>query len=371
MLPHVDSPVNSPTLRAKPGTNTPKVSAIEPTKDVLTLLTVPVHRPEDGLDVVLERLRSHNEMVTMVIVGDLKKEVADSSGIILGYAHGGVLISFGTNDSDQALLAAALVVERMRQAEGQGRPEVRIGLSRGPIEKKRWDAGSPLDLWGEPIEIAKRLVSDVAQPGQIVLDSAACKTADLELVKKIHPKADIYPVPGVKLTIHGAGHRRAISELTLGGQQRKPQNRRQLADELNHIQSTAMQLRFKLKEAEDLSLQFDHPQQREREIGKFAEIVNLLDSEDPNREAKDLVDAWDSAVEAGKNEDLQKAYGELQEAIQSLVDTWQERSEEVRNQEGGNGAAAACKGAIDRVVNKLNVLYRRVTRALSGIDELL
>jgi class 3 adenylate cyclase len=336
-------------------------------EDLLIMFAAPVKRPDDLLRTTLRRLRQHNHLVTWVVTEGLKARCnGSSSGRILKYLEDGPLVAFHTVDADKALLAAAMVMMREAAVPVDQDLETRIGLSVGPVCKEHYVQGAPEDLWGEPIEIAARLVSDVAMCGQIVLDDKAREAADLKLVRTLAADAGLFPIQGVDLSIRGVEELRPVAELNLDGEKkRKPQNHRRLAHELAKIKLATLDLRIKIKdEKPDLSRN-----RRESDIATFAKLVRMLHPEQPRQEASDLKRSWDEAIEAPKQPDLARRHEEILEKCSALQEAWEELSRGIRAPgPEGRGVGGDCLTALEPVSNAIESFSYDINDILEQVE---
>lgn len=334
----------------------------------------PVRRPGDHLDVTLSRLKAHNKLVTEVVVAEATGDDGTMAAEIVNYAQHGVLIAFELKDADKAIVASAVVMQRLlecAEAPGNDRLESRIGMSVGTIAKHRYAEGAPNDRSGKPIEIAARLVADVAEPGDIVLDEDAQQEIDLRLtaLKARIPSAVLHPIDGEPLKIDGMGEQIPIFELVWDGQQQQTiRNRRQLARELTSLKSLVLDLRLKLSdERPDLA----RKNVEERTITAFSRLVQQLGPSRPNNESK-LEEEWAKAEEAPKRSELAAKKDAMSPAYERLRDTWELQRQHIRKGgEPGRKAGAACIEEYDLFCTSVERFYDELTWGLDEIEETL
>lgn len=343
-------------------------------KQQLIMFASPVRRAGSSLGTTLKRLRMHNRAVTSVV---LDSQSATGNGKpparIIAYLRDGLLVAFDIEDADKALLAGALVMRSLRGAElvdGDG-VESRIGLSVGEIAVGNYHADAPEDRSGMPIEIAAQLVSDIAKPGQIVLDSSTQRQIDVDLValREVMPKAVLHPLEGEALTIDGMTDQIPIFELIWDGEQRDIHNRRQLARELAKIRSATFELRFKLKdERQDLSRR-DLDEDR---VLNFDRLVQELDPAKPKDSSERFEEEWDGAGEAQKIEELVEKKREILGAYEELKKVWLAKRAEVRGGGvQGKRAGAACNDAYANFCGALERFFDQLSWHLDEIEKTL
>jgi hypothetical protein len=337
----------------------------------LVMFAAPARRPDDGIDLTMTRLQQHNALVTQIVLDELRGHDGSTAGTILKYLEDGVLVAFELPDAGEALRASVLVMQRLQQVDGG--LASRIGLSAGEILSPCYDPRRrvPADRIGKPIEIAARLVSDVAEEGQIVLDDEAQAIAfpHLNALKPEVEKPCLHPMDGAKLTIEGIKGPIAVYELSLTDLRRTPQNRRQLARELSRLKLRTVELRFKLRtDRADIS----DGKLRESDLDVFEQLVELLDPDRPKNESQKLESAWRDAHEAQKVKELISRKETLLEACRNLRETWEREELCVRAVDvSGRRARASCMNAYAGVTTAVKNFSAQLTWAIEDIEEML
>lgn len=331
----------------------------------------PVRRPNDQLEMTLSRRQSHNDLVTKVV---LRQEVdgddRQTAGQRITYLQNGVLIAFDGDDVEKTLLVCVRVMNELKNqaAENQAagvigdRLESRIGLAAGDITAEHHDPMAPIDRSGPPIEIAVRLVLDIAKPGQIVLAEGTVDAGEVQrLGREASLDLGLHPVPGAKLKIDGVKDEISIVELTWNGKPQDVQNWRQLARELTRLQLSALQLQFKIK---DGSRPLSETVERHT-IDKFRDKVAEYDPEYPGLEAEGLEEQWRCSGEAGKLSELVAMKSEMDDAAKAMYKTWKEQ-EPVLFSAGGTAAEAAARKCVERyeqyewAIRRFSITVKRV-----------
>lgn len=324
----------------------------------------PVRRPRDVLEMTLQRLREHNRLVTDVVLRD-----GAVSGQDITYLQSGVIVSFAACSADNALLVAVRALRNLKQAAAVAigdRVESRIGLAIGDVIAESYHADAPRDLSGKPIEIAARLVSDIAKPGQIVLPAGTVSNERVErLATENEMTLALFPVPAAKLRIGGVESDIDVVEVTWDGASREVENWRQLARELTELKLASLTLQFELKkDGQDLAGGVKPT--------TFATMIDKLDPQFPQWEAQRLEELWNASGEARKSTDLLESMDQIDEARQRLVDLWR-RSKRAIDDGGtpGRTAGKECVEEYERVGDALRRFSLKLSRALDQIQEMV
>lgn len=335
----------------------------------LVLYAAALRRPDDLLELVLERMQAYNTIVAEVI-----SEAKSHSARIMKYVGDGVLMSFPPDDVTEALRCVGRIVEQLgllQELPGGGEIESCMGLSAGKVLDVNYlptaVSNVPPDFVGEPIEIATRLVSDVAKPRQILLDRSAREHVEGRHLTELDPPmpdAELLPVKGQSLMIQGMRKSIPVFELVWQGQEeREIHNRQLLWRELTEIRQATLRLRFAIEDGE--------PMEDKKAVSDLGELLQQLDPRRPLSEIAYLKNSVDRSVEAKKISVLVADMSAIEVSFTELSKAWTDHRKAVRF--GNEGAIEAVCDAYDELkfaVRKLDVEVEvQVERQLSPVGE--
>jgi class 3 adenylate cyclase len=320
----------------------------------LVMFASPVRRLDDPLDT------THNRVVTQAVADALAAFDGAPPGEISAYAQDGVLAAFDVGHMQLAMSCADDAMRALRNLARDGGYEIecRIGLSVGEIVSVQYADGAPLDRVGPPVEIATRLVSDIAKPGQIVVDQQAqceCKKARLEALL---PK--LRPVQGQKLTIAGLSESIPVFELVWDGTEREIRNQRQLLRELTALQQVTFLLRLAVEEERPL---FDQLRGENEKLDMIWRKIGQLDpEEEPDGLLRKLKDSWAKAPEAQRIPKLDDRQRRIFERYAHVRDSWDHNRPKMRPGSGDRQRATS------DFSDAYGQLVFAVTRFLNGVN---
>jgi hypothetical protein len=336
----------------------------------LVMFASPCTPPEDGLEEMLTQVRSHNQLVSEIALTLILDEDGSPAGEVVNYTQSGVVMAFRINAAEKALLCSALVLRRLpHQTEPRGdrSPASRIGISAGRLTRDRYVADGPCQCSGIAIEIAMRLVHDVAKPGDILLDLYAQRAIypQLATVKEVINDVQLYPLEGGLLKIDGVKQPIPVFELVwneaphigmLG----------QLAHELFTLKSLTLELRVKLAEARP---KLSRPDVDDGTIRRFSYLLLELDPKLPKQEYEKLENQWKESAEAHKLPSLGSSKAAILPAYTHLAKTWTDQRGGLRI--GGRVAGILCMEAWDLFCTAMERFSDEITCCLREIESTL
>jgi len=319
----------------------------------LMLFASPVRRPTDQIATTLARLKVHNKLVTKAV-----REGAPPVGEVVRYSQDGVLVAFDPTAAADALYCAIVVMQRLREDDELADKLVtRIGLASGAILTENYGS-EPYDWLGTPIEVAARLVLDVAKPGQIVLAKRTVEPADLEALAQRMANVSLSPVNGEPLRVDGMHDAIPVFELLWNGQELKVQNRRQLVRELALIQAASSRVRTSVKNSRyDLARKTVD----DATFEAFKSWVEAFDPRAPGINFVDLDVQWGQAREAPRLDELVSLKEPMTTAYAALLETMDEqRGAVVEGGDGGEQAGVDCMDAFSDFTSAIENFCDRV-----------
>lgn len=320
-------------------------------------------RPVDELQTTLERVSAHNAVVAEVVA-----EIQE--GEIFAYSGDGALVAFPVDFGEFALrCAAARIIEKLDtyvDPPGGGVIETRVGVSAGDVQEIRY-RGGPGARQGEPIEIATRLVADVAESHQIVLDERAKRgvtPGDIDSLGRDWLQAKLVPVEGMPLTMQGVVKPIPMFQLIWKDKEERPiQNRWLLAIELTELQRKVIVLHFFIVRSRPMLDDDDG-------IENFEGLLEGLNEEAGPVQA--LLETRDRLREATKLRDTQDGIDTVVQRLKALNELWEDHAAMVRVRgEDGKAAATQCKGAYGELHRAVRYLYKLLVRTQEKLGESL
>lgn len=335
-------------------------------------------RGRDALDTTLSRSKQHNRVVMRVVLNEVRTDDDKPAGKIIGYPQDGVMVAFDRENAEKALHCCALTMQRLAKCrdDSSGKAlESRIGLSIGGVGRADVPDDVPDDVpahySGEPIEIASRLVSDIARPGQIVLDGAAQREVYrfVEPLQAEVPLLNVVPVQGVELTIDGLADPIPVYQVIWDDERRDIENLRKLRRELRNLKSASQDLLLYLAQVRH-SLASGNVTDGEARL--FGDLVERINPASPQGISKDFEDEWRLCTEAPKIADLADRKADLQPAYDQLVSTWNaSRRTLIVGGVDATNAGGDCDDAYGRFQTVVNNFFGAVTARLAETDKLL
>ncbi len=330
----------------------------------IVMFASPVHQLCESLDTIVRRLREHNEIVTHIVI-ERRSTCNPSLSETFDYTRDGIIVSVPISHANDLAIISAQVMKRLAAVGAQaGNPTLqsRIGLSAGDIEPIRFDDELPRHRSGEPIEVAARLVTDIAGPGDIIVDDAASSTVNIDAVRNTIDGFDLHPRTGQPLTIDGIAAELPIFEIVWTGtrpadENRRLHNRRRLAHELLELKLLAFDLRLKLSDdmPHDLG-------ERALNSGTVKTISSAINQLDPNQSPVGLEQQWRRSPEANRNAQLQQRMDAVLARYQDLRDSWFPHRQTIRrNDTRGSDAGREC-------VEQWEVFTETVENFLDGLN---
>ncbi len=342
-------------------------------------------RQQRGWAAAYEHIRTHNDIVTNA-VHEARTLANASECRIVKYVGDGVLAAFAREETHVALDAAKRIMVGLREwskEKGEDAIHTRVGIAMGDVAVVRYDSEAPADVQGKPIDIAARLISDVARPDQILVD-AATKQAVAEHALN---GASLVENPRGPLPIEGEHDPIAVFELVLSsGQGQEIQNRRRLARELASLIQPTTEARVKawgLREA--VRALFNEPKpemadsvdaELERLGGEQLGGDDHLGHEDERTQdgredgtgespIERLQASWAKTSEAKKYDATRKAYEKLQTELKDFGTEWHARRDSLHwAGEDDLREATPVKKRADAIYYASGDLGRAITRSL-------
>lgn len=351
------------------GRGDPSSEQADGPEERVVMFASPVNQLCESLETIAHRLRSHNELVTRVVLAH-RSDCGGDLNETFDYTRDGTLVTVPISCADDIAIISAHIMEALAglsaaAGNGSGVLQSRIGLSAGVLEPIRYHSELPRHRYGESIEIAARLVTDIAAPGDVIVDDAASSKIDIKAVRERISDFDLLPRTGEMLPIDGIPAELPIFELIWTGtrdadENRRLHNRRRLAHELLELKMLAFDLRLKL--SDDLPHDLGDRNLGNGEVKIISSAISQLD---PKHSTVGLEQQWQRSPEARKNTQLEKRMDAILVRYKSLNVSWFKHRQIIRkNDRKGSDAARAC-------VEQWEVFTETVDNFLEALDACL
>lgn len=274
-------------------------------------------------DSALERLREQHQEIAALLRA---RESADGTcGYVAKFLGEGVVASCEPTRVDDVLAVAWQVIyEAERAAEDRTSLALRrkIALTAGKVEMVQYSATDPTDVQGLPVDTALRLVSEVAKPGQILLDPSVRQNATLEAVQArvagVAPDVSVAlkPLDGIAKDLYGLPGDVSVCQL-VWRDEHPITNQRVLSEETLALQAAALRVMTRINQFNRhyrAAVYSRSPS--EEQIDNLLAEVDSLTADDGELTA--LNDFWGSSAEAQYERKLEKPVNGLTNAHSGL-----------------------------------------------------
>jgi hypothetical protein len=310
---------------------------------------------QQGWKDALRLIREHNVVATDV-ARNLCSDPDAGDCEILEYIGDATVIAF--DDANTALRCAWQIrrdLAAWSEDHAAQQLQARISLAHGEIMRVIYRGVQPHDWQGRPIDIAAKLISDVARPGQVVVHETAAKR-----VAPATLGVELRPLEGEELPIESEAQNARVFEVLAKDAEYVPlASRRRLIIELTAAERQTHELKLTLEQllgSLDEALRTGKVNEARGQMRAVEFVV------------RDLQQAWANASEIEKTlvTELYKAVGEDWSELQGV---WRREQSTLRveGEEDRRGPARRCHQAAGSLVTSAEALDQAIHNAIDAI----